>query len=265
MATVSPILNTMLRAAERASRSLIRDFNEVEHLQVSQKGPGDFVTAADKRAEQVILEELQKAQPSYSLLMEESGAHEGKNPDFRWIVDPLDGTTNFLHGIPHWCISIALETKGDITHALIYDPIKDETFTAEKGKGAALHRTSRLRVSGRNDAQLSLVLTGAPQRALKNHEQFFKEQRAVWEMGCSLRRYGAAALDLAYVAAGRAEGFWERKLKPWDVAAGYLIIKESGGFIADIDDHKANPIETGNVIAANEGLFNPLKKALKAA
>ena len=265
MAATSPIMNVMIKAAEKAARSLIRDFGEVEQLQVSQKGPGDFVSAADRRAEEIIKEELQKGQPTYGFLMEESGAHEGENQDFRWIVDPLDGTTNFLHGIPHWCISIALESKGEITHGLIYDPVKDEMFTSEKGQGAFLHRNKRLRVSGRSDPQHCMVITGAPRRAINNHEQFFNEQRAVWEMGTSLRRYGAAALDLAYVAAGRAEAFWERKLMPWDVAAGILIVKEAGGFIAELDDHKANPLETGNILAANEGLFNDIKKVLKNA
>ena len=257
-------MNIMMRAAEKAARSLLRDFGEVEQLQVSQKGPGDFVSAADKRAEKIIHEELKHGQPTYSFLMEESGAHEG-SLDFRWIVDPLDGTTNFLHGIPHWCISIALETKGAISHALIHDPVKDEMFTAEFGKGAFIHRNKRLRVSGRSDFTRSLVITGAPRRNLKNEDQFFNEQRAVYNTGVALRRYGAAALDLAYVAAGRAEAFWERKLKPWDVAAGYLIVKEAGGFIADLDSHKGNPIETGNILASNEGLFNDMKKVLKSA
>ena len=265
MATTSPIMNVMMKAAEKAARSLIRDFGEVEQLQVSRKGPGDFVSAADKRAEQIIHEELKRAHPTYGFLMEEAGEVAGKNPDFRWIIDPLDGTTNFLHGMPHWCISIALEAKGDVTHGLIYDPVKDEMFTAEKGQGAFIHRNKRLRVSGRKENLSSLVLTGAPRRLKDDHVLFFKEQRAVWDMGVSLRRSGAAALDLVYVAAGRAEAFWERSLKPWDVAAGILIVKESGGFVCDIDSHKNNPLETGNILAANETLFNDMKKVLKSA
>ena len=261
----SPILNIMMKAAEKASRSLLRDFGEVEQLQVSRKGPGDFVSAADKRAEEIIFEELKKAHPTYSFLMEESGSVKGENTDFCWIIDPLDGTTNFLHGLPHWCISIALQVKGDVTHGLVYDPVKDEMFTAEKGKGAFIHRNKRLRVSGRRDNLSALVLTGAPRRLENNHEEFFREQRAVWESGACLRRYGAAALDLTYVAAGRAEAFWERSLKPWDVAAGILIVKESGGFVCDFTDHKANPNKTGNVLAANESLFTDLKKVLKNA
>ncbi len=265
MAAQSPILNVMMKAAEKAARSLIRDFGEVEQLQVSRKGPGDFVSAADKRAEQIIFEELKYAHPKYCFLMEESGEHKGENTDFRWIIDPLDGTANFLHGLPHWCISIALETRGELTHGLIYDPVKDEMFTAEKNGGAFIHRNKRLRVSGRRDTLSALVITGAPRRADGDQDQFFREQRAVWDSGAMLRRNGAAALDLAYVAAGRAEAFWERKLKPWDVAAGILIVKEAGGFICDLDSHKNNPLDTGNILAANEAVFNDMKKILKDA
>lgn len=265
MAAQSPILNLMIRAAEKAARSLVRDFGEVEQLQVSQKGPGDFVSAADRRAEEIIKEELQKAHSSYGFLMEESGVTEGSNEDFRWIVDPLDGTSNFLHGIPHWCISIALESKGEITHGLIYDPIKDETFTAEKGSGAFFARRKRLRVSGRRDLMQSIIATGAPRRAQASQDQFVNEYQAVLKQSPGLRRFGAAALDMAYVAAGRYEAFWERDLKIWDIAAGYLIVKEAGGFICDPDSHKASPLETGNILAANEYLFNDMKKILKAA
>lgn len=265
MAVTSPIMNVMIKAAEKAARNLIRDFGEVEQLQVSQKGPGDFVSAADKRAEKVIYEELVHAQPSYGFLMEESGAHAGENPEFRWIVDPLDGTTNFLHGIPHWCISIALEAKGVITHGLIYDPVKDEMFTAEKNGGAFLHRNKRLRVSGRRDLMHATIATGAPRRALKDQDQFVAEYKAVLNVSPGLRRFGSAALDLAYVAAGRYEAFWERSLQPWDIAAGILIVKEAGGFIADPDDHRASPMDTGSIIASNDALFEDMKKVLKAA
>ena len=265
MAVTSPILNVMIKAAEKAARSLIRDFGEVEQLQVSQKGPGDFVSAADKRAEELIYEELKKGQPTYGFLMEESGERAGSNPDFRWIVDPLDGTTNFLHGIPHWCISIALEAKGELTHGLIYDPVKDEMFTAEKNGGAFIHRNKRLRVSGRQDMMRATIATGAPRRAVVDQERFLREYAAALNVSPGLRRFGAAALDLAYVAAGRYEAFWERKLQPWDVAAGILIVKEAGGFIAELDDHKANPLETGNILASNEGIFSDIKKVLKSA
>lgn len=264
MAITSPIMTIMMRASEKAARSLIRDFNEVENLQVSRKGPGDFVSAADRRSEELIFEELKKARPNYSFLMEESGTHKGSEDDYRWIIDPLDGTSNFLHGIPHWCISIGLEHKGEMVAGLIHDPVKDEIFHAEKGKGAFMRRR-RLRVSGRNSAELSLVLTGAPRRAVKSQEQFAAEYAAMQKTGFALRRFGAAALDLCYVAAGRCEGFWERQLSPWDVAAGSLIVKEAGGFISDLDDIRKNPVDTGNIIAANENLFDPITKILRGA
>lgn len=265
MANLTPTITVMLRASEKAARSLLRDFNEVEHLQVSRKGPGDFVSAADKRSEKIIFEELQKTRPDYGFLMEESGAVAGSNPDFRWIIDPLDGTTNFIHGLPHWCISIALEYKNEIIAGVVHDPVKDEIFFAEKGMGAFLHRRRRLRVSGRNDSEQSLIATGAPRRAKEKREKFIAEYNAMQNVGFALRRFGAAALDLAYVGAGRYEGFWERDLKPWDIAAGALIVKEAGGFIADIDDIRKNPLDTGNVIAANEGLFGDISKILKSA
>ena len=264
MAIQSPTMNIMVRAAEKAAKSLIRDFGEVEQLQVSRKGPADFVSAADRKAEKVIFEELKKARPEYSFLMEESGESKGTDPDKRWVIDPLDGTSNFLHGIPHWAISIGLEDKGEIVAGLVYDPVKDEMFHAEKNGGAFLRR-KRLRVSSRSIPEMSVIVTGAPRRANDSHEVFFKEQRAMWDAGFSMRRYVAAALDLCYVAAGRFEGYWERDLKPWDVAAGYIIMKEAGGFITDIDDDRENPTHTGNVIASNDKLFETLKKTLRAA
>ncbi len=262
MVKITPTMNIMIRAAEKAARSLTRDFGEVENLQVSQKGPGDFVSAADTRAEEIIFEELQRARPDYSFLMEESGKVEGKDPSHRWIIDPLDGTTNFLHGLPHWCISIALEKDGEIIAGLVHDPIKDEIFRAEKNLGAFTGRR-RLRVSGRSDPSMGMIATGAPRRACATRDQFLAEYNAVQDYGISMRRFGAAALDLAYVAAGRCEAFWERDLKPWDVAAGYIIVKEAGGFVCDLDSRKNNPITTGNVLAANQGLFEPLKKVIK--
>ncbi|MCB1651876.1 MAG: inositol monophosphatase [Alphaproteobacteria bacterium] len=261
----SPIINVMIKASEKAARSLLRDFGEVEQLQVSQKGPGDFVSAADKRAEKIIYEELKHAYPAYSFLMEESGAIEGENPDYCWIVDPLDGTTNFLHGLPHWAISIALKVKGEILFGLIHDPVKDEMFIAEKNGGAFVHRTKRLRVSGRNELMQATIATGAPRRTKESKLRFIKEYNAMLNVSPGLRRYGAAALDLAYVAAGRYEGFWERALNPWDIAAGILIVKEAGGFIADLDSPKADPLETGNILAANQPLFTEMQKVLKAA
>ncbi len=253
-----------MRAAEKAARSLVRDFGEVEQLQVSQKGPGDFVSAADRRAEEIIFEELKKGRPDYSVLMEESGAIEGADKTKRWIVDPLDGTTNFLHGIPHWCISIALEVNGELIAGLIHDPIKDEIFTAERNGGAFMRR-KRLRVSGRRDLMQATIATGAPRRSVESRTKFIKEYSAVLNVAPGLRRFGAAALDLAYVAAGRYEAFWERDLKAWDIAAGLLIVREAGGFAGDIDSDKASPLDTGSVVASNEGLFQELKKVLKAA
>ena len=264
MAVTSPDLNVMIKAAEKAARSLIRDFGEVEQLQVSQKGPGDFVSAADKRAEEIIFEELKTARPRFGFLMEESGTIEGSGNDAnkRFIIDPLDGTTNFLHGIPHWAISIALEVNGEITIGLIYDPVKDEMFTAEKGGGAFMRR-KRLRVSGRRDLMQSTIACGAPRRAVVKPDKFLQEYKAVLSVAPGIRRFGAAALDLAYVAAGRYEGFWERDLKAWDIAAGLLIVREAGGYAKDIDSESKNPIDTGDVIASNTHLYTELKKLIK--
>lgn len=260
----SPNMNVMIRAAEKAGKSLIRDFGEVENLQVSVKGPGDFVSSADKRAEKIIFEELKQAKPGYSFLMEESGAVKGEDDAHTWIIDPLDGTTNFLHGLPHWCISIALKENDTLTHALVYDPLKDDLFTAERGSGA-FHRRRRLRVSGRRDLSMSAIGTGAPLAAIKKGkgDLFIKEYEAVQNIGASMRRFGAAALDLSYVAAGYLDGFWERDLKPWDVAAGILLVKEAGGFVSDVDKDINNPLETGNIVASNEQLFQDLKKAIR--
>ncbi len=257
-------MNIMMRASEKAARSLLRDFNEVEHLQVSRKGPSDFVSAADRRSEEIIFKELKKARPDYCFMMEENGEVVGDNKDYCWIIDPLDGTTNFLHGVPHWCISIALEHKGKIVAALVNDPVKDEMFHAEKGNGAFIARKSRLRVSGRNKADESLIAIGGAARFGKEkRKKFISEYSAMAHAGYNLRRYGAAALDLCYVAAGRYEGFWERNLSPWDVAAGILIVKESGGFIAELDDIRKNPVHTGNVLAANESAFDDIRKILQ--
>ena len=263
MAMQSPNLNVMIRAAEKAGRSLVRDFGEVEHLQVSQKGPGDFVSAADKRSEQIIHEELSKARPNFGFMMEESGKIDGSE-DARFIIDPLDGTMNFLHGLPHWCISIALEEAGEITAGVIYDPVKDEMFKTEKGGGAFSGR-QRLRVSGRGNMDAAFIATGAPRRSIPaSGDQFLKEYEAMQKAGASLRRFGAAALDLAYVAAGRYEGFWERHLNIWDIAAGYLMVRESGGFVCDVDQHNKTSLESGNILAGNQEISTQMKKILKA-
>lgn len=260
---LSPHMNIMIRTVEKAARSLIRDFGEVEQLQVSRKGPGDFVSAADRRSEEIIQAELSKARPDYAFLMEESGASGSNDAEYRWIVDPLDGTSNFLHGIPHWNITIALEHKGQIVAGVIHDPVKNETFRAEEGLGAFM-RHKRLRVSGRTELADAMIICGMPKRNVAAHEQFTREYATVLAVAPGIRRMGAAALDMAYVAAGRCEGFWERGVNPWDVAAGYLIVREAGGFVADISGTD-NPVKTGNIIAANAALFDPLKKLLNSA
>lgn len=258
MAQLSPTMNVMIKAAEKAARSLLRDFGEVENLQVSQKGPGDFVSAADTRAEQLIHDELVYARPDYGFLMEEGGKVEGKDKDYRWIVDPLDGTSNFLHGLPHWAISIALEHKGEIIAGLVHDPVKDEMFHAEKGKGAFVRRM-RLRVSGRKDLKTAMIATGEPMR----NPSFNAEHKALKDAGASMRRFGAASLDMCYVAAGRFECFWERNLKPWDLAAGYIILKEAGGSACDLDKDTKNSVFSGNILATNAELFHATKQLLR--
>ena len=256
-------ITVMTRAAEKAARSLNRDFGEVERLQVSKKGPGDFVSAADRRAEEIIQSDLVYARPDYGLLLEESGKIQGKNPDYRWIVDPLDGTRNFLHGLPHWSISIALEHKSEVVAGIVYDPIKDEMFKAEKNQGAFMGR-QRLRVSSRTRLDEAMIAEGGVRWDVEMKEQFYKEFTAINNAGASTRRFGSAALDLAYVAAGRFDGFWERHLSPWDVAAGILIVRESGGFVCDADADQPNPVSTGNVIAGNEAIFGALKEIIRS-
>lgn len=259
---LSPNMNVMIRAAEKASKSLIRDFGEVEQLQVSMKGPGDFVSAADLRAEKIIFEELQKARPDFGFLMEENGEVKGSDPDSRWIIDPLDGTANFLHGIPYWAISIALEQKGEVVAGLIYDPITDELFRAEKGNGAFM-QNKRLRVSGRRDLALSVIVGGSPgSRPQRPNMKLYQDQvEAIYMSGAGYRRNCAASLDLAYVAAGRYEGYWEDNLKPWDVAAGALIVKEAGGTIGSLRNG-SDPVFGGDILATNGSLNEPIRKLL---
>ncbi len=253
-------MSVMIRAAEKASRALLRDFNEIEHLQVSRKGPSDFVTAADKKAEKTIFEELLKAKPDYSFVMEESGKVKGNDTDHVWLIDPLDGTHNFMHGVPHWSISIALERKGEIIAGLIYDCAKDEMFTAEKGGGAWL-RNRRLRVSGRNNLEECMINFGQPYGSKEDRARFFKEQEAVAAVAMT-RRFASAALDLAYVAAGRIDGYWERNLKSWDAGAGYLIVKEAGGITTSIENDD-NPVYSGSLIAGNQQVHSDIRKILK--
>ena len=260
MSTASANLNVMIKAARRAARSLNRDFNEVENLQVSMKGAGDFVSKADIKSEEIIRDVLMEARPSYGWLAEEGGAAEGADGMHRWIVDPLDGTTNFLHGLPHWAVSIALERKGEIISAVVYDPCKDEMFTSEKGAGAWMN-DRRLRVSGRREMIEMIFATGVPFANSKNLPQSLKELSTLMPRCAGVRRWGAAALDLAYVAAGRYDGFWERGINAWDVAAGALLVKEAGGFIGSLDDAE-DPIAEGKIIAANAQVFEPLGKLL---
>lgn len=258
----SPYLNVMCNAAMKAGRSLTRDFGEVEHLQVSRKGPGDFVSAADKNAEKIIFEELQKARPTYGFLMEEGGEVKGDS-EFRWIIDPLDGTTNFLHGVPHFAISIALEKSGTIITGVIYDPIKDEMFTAEKGSGAFMNNR-RLRVSSRKDLSHSLLATGIPfaSHTPEDMNQFQKSLNTIMPRVAGVRRMGSAALDMAYVAAGRYDAYWESPINSWDVAAGIILVKEAGGYVYDLND-KDKVLESGSVLASNTDLYKPLRDLLK--
>ena len=229
----SALMNVMVGAARKAGRSLNRDFGEVENLQVSVKGPGNFVSAADHKAEKIIYQELSRAREGYGFLMEESGAIEGADKTHRWIVDPLDGTTNFLHGIPIYNISIGLERDGQMVAGLVYNPAMDEMYTAEKGKGAFLN-DRRLRVAGRKSLMDCVISTGTPTLTAKVHDEFLAEVRSVMNQVASFRRFGSAALDLCYVASGRIDGFWERNLHAWDMAAGLLMVREAGGFVTDL-------------------------------
>jgi myo-inositol-1(or 4)-monophosphatase len=253
----------MIKAARKAARTLKRDFGEVEHLQVSLKGPANFVTAADRRAEQILLEELTLARPGYSFLGEEGGRREGPDKTHTWIVDPLDGTTNFLHGIPHFAISIALEREDTIVAGLVYNPANDDLFTAERGKGAFLN-DQRLRVAARKRLADSVVACGLPHRGRGDLALARRELAAVQEVVVGLRRFGAAALDLAWIAAGRFDVFWERDLKPWDIAAGLILVREAGGYCTDLKGDEA-PHVTGDVIAGNEDVHRELMRLLKDA
>lgn len=257
----SAILNVMVQAAMKAGRSLARDFGEVQNLQVSLKGPGDYVSQADRKAEDIIFAELSKARPGYGFLMEERGVVEGEDGQHRWIVDPLDGTTNFLHGIPVFSISIALERQGQIVAAVIYNPAMDELYTAERGGGAFLN-DRRLRVSGRSKLVDAVIGCGVPHLGRGHHGNFLLELRNVMGEVAGVRRLGSAALDLAYVAAGRMDGFWETALSPWDVAAGILLVREAGGFVSDGKGGQ-DMLEGGSIVAGNELIHKALLRTLK--
>jgi myo-inositol-1(or 4)-monophosphatase len=254
-------LNVMIQAARKAGRSLVQDFREIENLQVSVKGAGDFVSRADIAAEQMIKEILQEARPTYGWLGEEGGEEAGKDPTRRWIVDPLDGTTNFLHGLPHWAVSIALEHKGQIVAGVVFDPAKDEMFVAEKGGGAWMNET-RIRVSGRNKMIESIFATGLPFAGRSDLPETLQDLARILPQTAGVRRWGAAALDLAYVAAGRYDGFWERRLQPWDIAAGLLIAREAGALIDGVS-FGTDPLESGDLICANEQLYDKLCKVIR--
>jgi myo-inositol-1(or 4)-monophosphatase len=260
MNNVSPTLNVMITAARKAGRSLIRDFGEVENLQVSVKGPANFVSAADHKAEDIIFNELGKARAGYGFLMEERGEVIGADKTHRWIVDPLDGTTNFLHSNPLFAISIGLEREGQIVAGVIYNPASNELFTAEKGKGAYMN-DRRLRVAARKSLSDALVTTGIPHRGREGHPRFLKEMELLMGEVAGVRRTGSAALDLAFVAAGRFDAYWEHNLKPWDVAAGIVIVREAGGFVSDLNGGD-RIFETGGVLAANAHLHKAFGAAL---
>ena len=259
----SALLNVMTAAARKAGRSLKRDFGEVGNLQVSLKGPANFVSAADHRAEDILRAELLKARPGYGFLGEEGGRHKGSDTTHTWVVDPLDGTTNFLHGIPHFAISIALEREGVIVAGLIYNPANDEFFTAERGKGAFFN-DRRMRVAARRKLADAVVSCALPHLGRGDLALFRREMAAVQDKVAGLRRFGAAALDLAYVAAGRFDAYWERGLAPWDFAAGILMVREAGGFVTDLAGEERS-IEPGDVIAGNETMHHDVLALLKEA
>jgi myo-inositol-1(or 4)-monophosphatase len=259
----SAVINVMIKAAHRAGRSLKRDLGEVEHLQVSLKGPRNFVTAADHRAEEIVREELAKARPDYGFLGEEGGARAGSDKTHRWIVDPLDGTTNFLHGIPHFAVSIGLERGGAIVAGVVYNPANDELFVAERGKGAFLN-DKRIRVAARQRLADAVVACGLPHFGRGDLALARREIAAAQQHFAGLRRYGAATLDLAWVAAGRLDAYWERDLSPWDLAAGSILVREAGGFVSDLDGHDAI-FTKAQIVAGNETMHGELLRLLKAA
>jgi myo-inositol-1(or 4)-monophosphatase len=259
MSRPSPTISVMIDAARAAGRRLIRDFGEVENLQVSRKGPADFVSAADQKAEEIIRKALEKARPGYGFLLEEGGEVKGTDKTHRFIIDPLDGTLNFLHGIPHFAISIALERDGKLRAGVIFDPMRNEIFWAEEGAGAWMENR-RLRVGARRKLTEAVVTTGIPQLGVNGGEKFLDELARVRTEVAAVRRFGSAALDLAWVAAGRFDGFWERGLSPWDIAAGFVLMQEAGGMVIGLD--KADPIK-GSFVAANTSLAPKLAETVE--
>jgi myo-inositol-1(or 4)-monophosphatase len=261
---LSPALNVVVTAVQKAGRRLLRDFGEVENLQVSVKGPGDFVSQADMRAEETLRAELSRARPGFAFLMEESGEHGGKDWEWRWIVDPLDGTTNFLHGIPHWCISVGVEKRiaedrTEIMAGVVYNPASDELFWAEKGAGAFLN-DRRLRVSARREMLQAVFATGIPFAGVARKPEFSAILARIMPQVAGVRRFGSAALDLAWTAAGRYEGYWELGIKKWDMAAGLILLREAGGFATDPEG--GDPYAEGNVVAGNPALQPKLREVV---
>jgi myo-inositol-1(or 4)-monophosphatase len=259
----SALLNVIIAAARKTARALKRDFGELEKLQVSMKGPANFVSAADRRAEETLLAELTRARPGYGFLGEEGGNRDGTDESHRWIVDPIDGTTNFLHGIPHFAISIALEREGTLIAGLIYNPANDDLFVAERGKGAFLN-DHRIRVAARTRLDQSVVACSLPHASRGNAALCRREVTTMQDQVAGLRRYGAAALDLAWVAAGRFDAYWERNINPWDVAAGMLLVREAGGFVSDCDGGE-DIFAKGHIAAGNETIHKEVLKVLHAA
>ena len=256
----SPQINLITRACMKASRSLIRDFGELENLQVSSKGPGDFVSSADKRTEKTIIEELQKAHPEFGIVTEETGIINKSNIKNRWIIDPIDGTMNFLNGIPQFAISIAYEENNEIICGVIFNPITNEMFCAEKGNGAYLNNT-RMRVSNKKKLKDALLVTGGPNGASKIKNKIYSEYINVSNNVSNVRKFGSAALDMAYVACGRFDGYWQRELNYWDIAAGVIILREAGGFIDFFEDDISYPLKK-NVLASNSNIHQELKELI---
>jgi myo-inositol-1(or 4)-monophosphatase len=259
----SALLNVMVQAATKAGRSLVRDFGEVENLQVSRKGPADFVTNADKRAEEIVFEELKKARPTYAFLMEEGGEVPGTDGQHTWIIDPLDGTTNFLHGVPLFAVAIALKRGDEIVASVIFNPVIDELYTAEKGGGAWLADRKRLRVAGRKHMADALVVTGVNSQGRELDFLQLRQLGQVVPAASGIRRTGSASMDLAWLAGGRFDAYWEAGLKPWDVAPGWLLLREAGGTMTDFSGTPGS-IWNGEVVAGNEDIQGQLLKIIKA-
>jgi myo-inositol-1(or 4)-monophosphatase len=253
----SPQINLIVKACMKASRSLIRDFGEIENLQVSAKGPGDFVTSADKRTEKILIDELQKAHSEYGIVTEESGIINKSNLKNRWIIDPIDGTMNFLNGVPQFAISVGYEENRELKCGVIFNPISNEMFCAEKGNGSYLNN-SRIRVSNKKKIKDALLVTGGPKGASKIKEKIFSEYIRVSKNVSNVRKFGSAALDMAYVACGRFDGYWQREINYWDIAAGVIILREAGGFVDFFEEDKNLPLKK-NILATNSNIHNELR------